>query len=1228
MTTVSATLRLHVSDYVRDLRSARNVTRSWARDLRSEMTMAGSLAGGAFGERIVRDASGRFMDSRGRFMSTATVMGSVSGAAAGRYFAREFVRHAGRGFNDLAQRVPAAPVLKWAGISGSVLAAGASLEAIPPTLSAIGGGLGAIPGLAFSAAASLGTLALGSRGIGGALGEIWAPPKSGGGGGGGVDRTAAGLRRLEQAQRGLTYAQRDAREAQQELNRAREQAVRSLRDMSLQLAGLRLDEQDALYGVADAEKELNDIRQRAALDPSQFGEEDIRRAEHAYERAQHTLKATRAQLDDLAIDQARAARAGVEGSQEVQQALRNQERALDGVTDAQYALLDAQEALRQASAGGGGAAQMATAYDKLSKNAKALVDAVRMSKKELDRLRLTAQNTLTAGLGKEFTETARIAIPFAERQIVRFSKTWNTTFTSLLRMGRDPQFLRGFDLAMQSGDRFFNKVNARIPATGTMLAQLFAGSVPFVDQFGDSLLRYVDDFEAWVDRAARSGDLDRFFADAADQASALLDIGRELFVLVGRIGASRQGSTLLRDMADALERFNDEAQGAQTVEGTLATMREAFRGVLNVLLILGEALGDTLADPGTRNAVEAFFNVLGVGAEVVATVVQAFGLLPDEVQTLILVGLALVPVWGRLQAMGAQLGLTAARTATALATMGPASARAGAALTTAAAAAGRAANAFFLLLAADAVFKSFDDATVDVAQLSAELNKLTAVCGTSAEVTRRFGGDVVGLESNLQRLQGAVMLSEGSANRFITGLYRNIPLLGPLADRVIEKTLGQSFLSAAEDLKVLDQALVESVRSGGVAYAEKQLAALAEQAGVSIDDLKKHLPEYAAAVESASRHTGYYAEQAKNAELRQKVLSSSMQDGIAAAGGLARALNLLNGEMLDGRAAESEYQAAVDALTGSIKENGAEVGGLTGLMTLQSAAARDVDAGMRRLWDATTGVADAVYESTKVKEGEAAAQRKVAELYARAREELIRQTTAVLGSRDAAEKYVDEIYRIPTQWTTSVRLETEGAAAGVGNFKRLLNSIPRDVWTNVHARQGFGPAQRWGGITERRWGGVKENREDRYVPAQAGALRDAMIASPVGVARYSWAEQATGGELFAPKFGNLAKTRREVGWAVENWWGGEVQWGPQGGRAGRFGQRARQVVDYGRPASASTVTAVIDYDRLGASVAAHLREPLADAARVSGSGTTVVQIDSVEVARATQSGQRAEARRG
>lgn len=68
-----------------------------------------------------------------------------------------------------------------------------------------------------------------------------------------------------------------------------------------------------------------------------------------------------------------------------------------------------------------------------------------------------------------------------------------------------------------------------------------------------------------------------------------------------------------------------------------------------------------------------------------------------------------------------------------------------------------------------------------------------------------------------------------------------------------------------------------------------------------------------------------------------------------------------------------------------------------------------------------------------------------------------------------------------------------------------------------------------------------------YEHAATGKLRDAHIASGARTL-YAYAEPQTGGELFAPKYGNLAKTKQNVTRAVTQWWGGRDPWGGSGGR--------------------------------------------------------------------------------
>lgn len=66
-----------------------------------------------------------------------------------------------------------------------------------------------------------------------------------------------------------------------------------------------------------------------------------------------------------------------------------------------------------------------------------------------------------------------------------------------------------------------------------------------------------------------------------------------------------------------------------------------------------------------------------------------------------------------------------------------------------------------------------------------------------------------------------------------------------------------------------------------------------------------------------------------------------------------------------------------------------------------------------------------------------------------------------------------------------------------------------------------------------------------YEHAATGVLRDAHIALG-NRTLYAYAEPATGGELFAPRYGNTATTRKNVTKAVTQWWGGRDPWGGGG----------------------------------------------------------------------------------
>lgn len=136
------------------------------------------------------------------------------------------------------------------------------------------------------------------------------------------------------------------------------------------------------------------------------------------------------------------------------------------------------------------------------------------------------------------------------------------------------------------------------------------------------------------------------------------------------------------------------------------------------------------------------------------------------------------------------------------------------------------------------------------------------------------------------------------------------------------------------------------------------------------------------------------------------------------------------------------------------------------------------------------------------------------------------------------QRYAASYDEVPAVVQTTIKVDTSTAMTRARQLANYLRNIP-DEHINVAIRiTGASPSAAAAAIRKQyanRWGGLYEGP---YKHAQVGILREAEIASPAAPARYAWAEPATGGELFAPRFGDLNRTRQLVSYAIENWWGG------------------------------------------------------------------------------------------
>ncbi len=167
---------------------------------------------------------------------------------------------------------------------------------------------------------------------------------------------------------------------------------------------------------------------------------------------------------------------------------------------------------------------------------------------------------------------------------------------------------------------------------------------------------------------------------------------------------------------------------------------------------------------------------------------------------------------------------------------------------------------------------------------------------------------------------------------------------------------------------------------------------------------------------------------------RTDIMKLSMMAAAQAAGDLAAALKVVNGDALNAREAESNYQAAIDGATAAIKENGKT-------LDLNTEKGRANDAALRALIDATFAKADADYKARAATGDLAGAQAAANADLAVGRQKFIELATAMTGSSAKARELADKIYQIPKNWPVAVSANTSEALAAIARVQKSLGAL-------------------------------------------------------------------------------------------------------------------------------------------------------------------------------------------
>ncbi|PZF98264.1 hypothetical protein [Micromonospora deserti] len=292
-----------------------------------------------------------------------------------------------------------------------------------------------------------------------------------------------------------------------------------------------------------------------------------------------------------------------------------------------------------------------------------------------------------------------------------------------------------------------------------------------------------------------------------------------------------------------------------------------------------------------------------------------------------------------------------------------------------------------------------------------------------------------------------------------------------------------------------------------------------------------------------------------NAKITSGGLSQSLQDLINSLGqtggaasdatydveSLEDALGRLTGEAISVERSQIALEEAIDRAAEAAKRNG---DGIDRNIPKQRAN-REALIGIA---EAAKRASEDIYATTKSHD-------MAAEATEYARKNFLRTAEAMDVERGEAERLADQLFGIPREVDTRADFQPDNK--GVSDWKKTLSGIPREIFTSARLRAIVDLEVRREQATQatgRRWGGITEHARD-------GLLREAGIYSPVSPARYAFAEPATGGEAFIPRFGDRDRSLDILSRAAM-WYGQQVV--PAGGAA------ARVDGPYGGGAEAST----------------------------------------------------------
>ena len=363
-------------------------------------------------------------------------------------------------------------------------------------------------------------------------------------------------------------------------------------------------------------------------------------------------------------------------------------------------------------------------------------------------------------------------------------------------------------------------------------------------------------------------------------------------------------------------------------------------------------------------------------------------------------------------------------------------------------------------------------------------------------------------------------------------------------------------------MKALDEAMAKMVQGGHAQDAQVAFNGLADAAakeGVSVEQLKEMLPQYSQALDEAAKKGGDAGIAAADAAIQYDKLAKQLAAVSVTADTLAGTMadKVFNAFMSIDQANLSVAES-LTKVSDSFKENGRELD----IHTARGQANREA-------------VLSAVQANMKMYDTNIAtgmSAQDAAAAYDKNTQALRDQLHAAHLTDAQINDLIGRYATVPDDVNTNIQANgLTQAIDDLNDLIRKLNGLPPlktitiDIWQRNHT-SGVADFREHHG---ERWGGA-------YTHAASGLLnlRDASIYSTASPARYAFAEPATGGEAFVPKYGDRMRSMSILSEAA-SWYGAVVMpSGASGAAAGSDPNLPRAIAEHLAPLLAGMTTVV------------------------------------------------------